>query len=236
MSGNTRNITGLSNNNIKRSIAGFTLVELVLSLTIMGILLITVFGVSTYYFTQITRNTLIVDMTVDSQNLLRTVVENLRYGAGVRQSNTISDPNAPPGGWNTSNINFIIIIAVPAADANHNYIIDPDTGSPYNNELVYFKSGSATMERILANPNASGNTLMTTCPQNLSSNSCPPDKHLIDNVQSMAFTLYDQDDAITTNPILARSVKIDLGMSKSTFGGPISLSNSIRITLRNRYL
>ena len=225
--------------NIKKVLAkntqAFTLVELTLSITIMGIMIVSIFGISLYYFTQVTRNSLITDMTIDSQNLLRTTVENLRYGAGVRQSNTISDANAPAGGWNTSNTNFIIVIAVPAVDTSRNYIIDPDTGNPYNNELVYFKSGIALMERTLANPEATGNSLKTSCPQNLASSSCPADKHLTDNVTSMVFTLYDQNDAVTTDPLLARSVKIVLGMSKSTFGGPINLSNSIRVTLRNRY-
>lgn len=214
---------------------GFTLVELLISITILGILIFTLFSVSTYYFTQITRNGLIVDMTTDSQNLLRSTVENLRYGAGVRQSNTIADPNAPSGGWNTSNTNFIIVIAVPALDNNRNYIIDSSTGNPYNNELVYFKSGSTLMQRTLAHPDASGNTLRSSCPSNLSSSSCPADKQLTQNVQNMVFTLYNQDNGTTTDPLQARSVKIDLTMSKSTFGGPINLSNSIRVTLRNRY-
>ena len=201
----------------------------------MGILVIGIFGVSTYYFTQITRNTIISDMTVDSQNLLRTTVENLRYGAGVRQSNTINDPNAPAGGWNTSNTNFIIVIAVPAVDSNRNYIIDPDTGNPYNNELVYFKSGTALMERTLSNSSAPSNTLKTSCPSASASPSCPADKYLTDNVQSMVFTLYDQDSVVTADPLLARSVKIDLTMSKNTFGGAVNLANSIRVTLRNRF-
>lgn len=215
--------------------AGFTLVELVISTTVLGVMLITLFGVSTYYFTQITRNTMMVNMTVDSQNLLRNTVEDIRYGAGVRQSNTISDPNAPSGGWNTSNTNFIIVIAVPAVDASHNYIIDSSTGNPYNNELVYFKSGNALMERTLANPSATGNTLLTSCPSASASPTCPADKFLTDNVSSMVFTLYDQDDAVTTDPLQARSVKIDLSMAKHTFGGTVSLANSIRVTLRNRY-
>lgn len=215
--------------------AGFTLVELVLSITIMTLMMTAIIGVSTYYFAQITRNAVMTDMTVDSQNLLRTTVENLRDGAGVRQTNTISDPNAPAGGWTTSNTNFIIVLAVPATDSSHNYIIDPDTGNPYNNELVYFKSGSTLMERVLANPAATGNTLQTTCPTSLATDSCRPDKFLTENVDSMVFTLYDQDNALTSNPLLARSVKIDLNLSKHTFGGIVSFANSIRVTLRNRY-
>lgn len=214
---------------------GYTLVELTLSITITGIIMVSLFAIVTNYFAVITRNNLAVDMTVDSQNLLRSTVEALRYGSGVRQTNTISDPNAPSGGWNTSNSNFVIILAVPVVDTNGDYIIDPDTGSPYNNELVYFKEGVSLHRRILAHTGATGNSLRTTCPQNLASSLCPADTKLIDYIDSMVFTLYNQDDALTSDPLQARSVKIDLTMERDTFGQPLVLDNSIRITLRNTF-
>jgi hypothetical protein len=51
----------------------------------------------------------------------------------------------------------------------------------------------------------------------------------------MVFTLYNQDDAVTTDPLLARSVRIDLGLQKRSFGTPLTLDNSIRVTLRNQF-
>lgn len=214
---------------------GFTMVELTVSIAITSLLTISLFGATTYYFSIITRNNELVQMTVDSQNLLRTAVEELRYGSGVRQSNTISDPNEPVGGWSTSNANFIIITAVPAVDSNDNYIIDPNTGAPYNNELVYFKSGTILYKRILAHPSASGNKLVTSCPAALAGPSCPADRKLVESVEDMVFTLYDQDNVLTSDPLLARSVKIDLSLEKDTFGDPLTLDNSIRVTLRNNF-
>lgn len=220
--------------NTKKS-AGFTIVELTISITITGILIVSLLAMSTYLFAMITRNNDLVEMSVDSQNLLRSTVEELRYGAGVRQTSTISDPNSPPGGWSTSNSNFIIIIAVPAVDSNDEYIIDSLTGSPYNNELVYFKSGNTLYKRTLANPSAVGNKLKTSCPAAVATTSCPADKQLIQYLNGMVFTLYDQDNALTTDPLKARSVKIDLSLMRDTFGQPLTLDNSIRVTLRNRF-
>lgn len=215
--------------------SGFTLIELLIVITVTAILSTALLGASLNYYALITRNNASIDMTASSQNLLRTTVESLRFGDGVRQSNTISDPNAPSGGWSTSDTNFVIIIASPALDSSHNYIIDPGTGSPYMNELVYYKSGSSLLERTLANPGATGDTLKTSCPASLATSSCPADKDLADFVTSMTFTLYDQDAALTTDTTQARSIKIDLTMSRQLFGTPISLSNSIRVTLRNRF-
>jgi Tfp pilus assembly protein PilE len=214
---------------------GFTVVELTIGIGVGAILFIAFMTVITDYFILITRNNASIDMTTSSQNLLRSTVETLRVSNGVRQTNSINDPNAPSGGWNTSNSNFVIVISTPAVDATHNYITDPDSGGPYMNELVYYKSGNSLMRRTLANPNATGNTSRTTCPANLASPTCPSDVDLADFFQSMSFTLYDQDAASTNDPTKARSVGINLTMQRNMFGSLITLNNNIRATLRNRF-
>lgn len=219
-----------------KTASGFTIPELVVSMVITGIIMVSLLSIVTYFFGIITRNSFMVEMSVDSQNLLRSTVEELRYGAGVRQSNVIFDANSPVGGWNTSNTSFIIIIAVPAVNSTNDYIIDPLTGDPYNNELVYFKTGTTLYKRTLAHTSATGNRLITSCPAALATPSCPADKKLIDNVDDMIFTLYDQDNALTIDPLLARSVKINLLLKRLTFGNPLTLDNSIRVTLRNNFL
>ena len=214
---------------------GFTLVELTVTISVTAIVAVVFLGIITNFFVTITRNNELVDMTVNSQNLLRTTVENIRFGNGVEQTNTISDPNAPAGGWNTSNTSFVIIIPVPAEDQSRNYIINPNTGSPYMNELVYYKNGSTLMERVLANPSASGNRTNNTCPAALATSTCRADPQLASFVSGMTFTLYDQDNNQTTNPTLARSVYITLTMQRNAPISPLSLSTNIRVTLRNRF-
>lgn len=214
---------------------GYTLPELMVSISLLAIISIGLLSIITYYFANITRNNFLIDMTNDSQNLLRVTVEQIRYGAGVRQTNTIADVNAPGSGWNTSNTAFVIIIAVPAVDSSNNYIIDPDTGSPYNNELVYFKQNTSLYRRTLAHPDAAQNSLKTSCPTGLVSASCPADIKLIDYIDTMVFTLYDQDNNTFSDPLSARSVKINLSMKRDTFGDPLTLDNSIRVTLRNDF-
>ncbi|OGL34707.1 hypothetical protein A3F65_03360 [Candidatus Saccharibacteria bacterium RIFCSPHIGHO2_12_FULL_47_16b] len=215
--------------------AGYTVPELTIATTVTAILFIAFLAAMTNYFFTITRNNAAIDMTVNSQNLLRNTVEALRLGDGVRQSNSINDPNAPPGGWNTSNDDFVIVIAEPAKDANREYIIDPLTGTPYINEVVYYKSGSLLLKRTLANPNAAGNTAVTSCPSEIATPECPADSILAEYVDSMVFSFYDQDGISTSDPLLARSIKIDLSMKRTTFASPLTLDNSIRVTLRNRF-
>lgn len=226
----------MSDNNTDNNDSGFTIVELLIALSVAVVVSLVVFGVAGSYFTTISRNKARTEMTVASQNLLRGTVENLRYGDGIRQNNAITDPNAPVGGWNTSNANFVVIIAVPALDSSRNYIIDTDTGSPYMNELVYYKNGSTLMRRKLANPDASGNAMKTSCPPAIANNACPPDTALAEWIKDMSFTLYDQDGAQTSTPAEARSINITLEMERYTnTSNPIDLTTSLRVTLRNRF-
>jgi type II secretory pathway pseudopilin PulG len=215
--------------------SGFTIVELTLALSVFAVLSVSMLAIIMTFFTTIIRNSVFVDMTVASQNFLRSTEENIRYGAGVRQTNTIIDANAPGAGWNTSNTSFVIIIAVPAQDSNREYIIDPVTGGPYFNELVYYRSGGLLLQRTLANPSATGNTLTTSCPPASASVSCPADKELLVDLNTIAFVFYDQDNVVTTDPLLARSVEINLQTSKDSFGDPLTLSNTVRVTLRNTF-
>lgn len=214
---------------------GFTIVELLISITLLGIISVSLLAIITNYFANVTRTNIFVEMTNDSQNLLRSVVEEIRYGAGVRQTNTITDANEPGGGWNTSNTNFVIVIAIPVKDSSGEFVIDALTGNPYNNEYVYYKNGSTLYKRILANPSATGNIEVTTCPEATASPSCPADIKYLDFLEDMVFVLYDQDNGVTTDATAARSVEINLSMSRDTFGEPLVLDNSIRVTLRNNF-
>lgn len=221
---------------LKKSQSGFTIVELNITMTLMAIVAVSFLAIFTNFLVASSRTNATIEMTSESQNLLRVMVEELRYGAGVRQTNTITDPNGPGGGWNTGNASFVIITAVPAQDSTNQYIIDPVTGGPYLNEFVYYKSGNELYKRTLAHPSATGNKLKTSCPAASASSSCPADRELAENIDTMSFTLYDQDNTLTTNAVNARSVKIDLSLRKKTFGQALTFDNSIRITLRNTFL
>jgi type II secretory pathway component PulJ len=216
-----------------KSSRGFTIAELNVTLFVGSLILLVIFAIFTNYFALITRNNVYVEMTADSQNLLRSMVEELRYGAGVRQNNTIYDANAPSGGWNTSNSNFVIIIAVPAKNNTGDYIIDTATSSPYKNEYVYYKNNGVLYKRILANPDAVGNNIKTTCPTGHTTSTCPEDIKLVENINTVTFSLYDQDDEPTNDALLARSVNIHAYLSQSVFGVTVGADNNMRITLRN---
>lgn len=181
------------------------------------------------------RTTLYAQLATESQTVLRSVVEELRQSSSIRTNNANPDSFAPGGSWTTSNSNLILIISTPALNSSNNFIIDSDTGDPYQNEIVYFASGGRLYKRFLANPSAPGNTRKTTCPQANSSASCPPDIIMTNNFKTLSFIFYDQDDATTTSIPNARSIRLFIQMERRSYGKTLTFDNNIRITIRNTY-
>lgn len=213
--------------------AGISIVELLVVIGVSSVLLVAFMTVSLYMYGDTIRGSVYSQMATESSTILRSVVEELRQSSSIRTSNANPDANAPGGGWTTSNSNLILIISTPALDSSNNFIMNPDTGYPYSNEIIYFASGSNLYKRYLVNASAAGNTRQTTCPQASSSSTCPPDVLMSNNFKDMSFIFYNQDDAVTTNIPDARSIKLFIQMQRLTFGKTLQFDNNIRITIRN---
>jgi type II secretory pathway pseudopilin PulG len=211
--------------------AGVTIVELLVVIGIASMLLLSFMTVSVYMYGDTIRSSLYAQLATESETVLRSVVEELRQSSAIETSNAIPDANAPGGTWTTSNSNLILIISTPALDSSNNFIINPSTGYPYQNEIVYYASGTKLYKRYLANPSATGNTRKTTCPT--ATVGCPADILMSDNFKTLDFVFYDQDDIVTTTIPSARSIKLLLQMQRKTYGKTLSFDNTIRITMRN---
>jgi type II secretory pathway pseudopilin PulG len=211
--------------------AGVTIVELLVVIGIASMLLLSFMTVSVYMYGDTIRSSLYAQLATESETVLRSVVEELRQSSAIETSNAISDANAPGGAWTTSNSNLILIISTPALDSSNNFIINPSTGYPYQNEIVYYASGTKLYKRYLANPSATGNTRKTTCPT--ATVGCPADILMSSDFKTLNFVFYDQDDNVTTTIPSARSIKLLLQMQRKTYGKTLTFDNTIRITMRN---
>ena len=213
---------------------GFTIVEMVIAMTVAGFLASAIFIATFDYFADVSRSEASATLALESQTILTQMTEDIRLADAISSTNAIADPNAPAGGWVTSDPSNVIIIESPAVDSNRNIIYNANTGFPYRNEFIYFNSGSNMYKRILANTAAVGNTQITTCPADKSSSSCPPDRLFSSNVGNLSFTFYDSSDNTTSNAGSARSVQLVVNMSKKVFARTLSFDNTTRVTLRNQ--
>jgi type II secretory pathway pseudopilin PulG len=203
--------------------------------TIVATILVGVlFTVTFLFYGSTIQNSTQARLAVESQNILRSIVEELRVGSGIREQNTVTDPNAPGGVWTTSNANLVLIISTPVLDGSNEFVINEDTGNPYQNELVYYALSNTLYKRYLANPSAAGNQFTTSCPEAEVSETCPSDVKLTDHFKDMNFTFYDQDDNETMLHADARSIRMVIEMERKAFGRTLGFSNDIRMTMRNQ--
>lgn len=222
----------LGNNNQQQS--GFTVLELVVVITVFNIVLISLLGIFSGYFANLMRSNIQTGLTIESQQVLSSITEDLRNAAAIRDTNLLPDANQP-GGWQTDEANDVLIIALPTLDSSRNFIEDPLTGKPYLDEIIYYQDASDFRKRILANPAATGNRLTTTCPPALATASCPADISYTLSFADLSFEFFDIDDVATADVAAARSVGVDIELLRnSPVGGDINLLNTSRITLRNQ--
>lgn len=219
---------------VKKNSKGFTLPELVISVTVAGILTMVLFAATFYYYVDTAQAETATNLALESQTILTQLTEDIRLADSIAGTNAIADANAPAGGWVTSNPSNIIIIENPAVDSSRNIIYDNNTGFPYSNEFIYFLSGGKMYKRVLANSAATGNTVTTTCPPDKVTPTCPADRLFSDNASNLSFTFYDSTGTATSDATKARSVALTVNMAKKSFGKNVTLSNSTRVTLRNQ--
>lgn len=217
---------------------GFTITELLIIITLIGLLIGPIVGGMFFFYGGVEAGKQQTELQMEAQTLLRSVSNELRVSSGIRNSNTIDGPTRASGGWNTSDENLELIIATPAQDSDDNFIINLDTGTPYLNELVYYVADNTLYERTLAHPDASGNSATTTCSINAASPSCsgsyPADKIISRYFQNMDFTFYDTVNDPTGAPSEARSFLMTVNLERQSFGRTLSANHDIRVTMRNQ--
>jgi type II secretory pathway pseudopilin PulG len=219
---------------IKNNHVGFTITELVISITISGILAVAFFTATFYYYANTAQTETATTLALESQAILTQLTEDIRLADSIASTNALTDPNGPGGGWVTSDPSNILIIESPAITSARDIIYDSSTGSPYRNEFIYFISGTSMYKRVLSNTSATGNTAKRTCPSASANATCPPDRLFSSSISNLTFTFYDAADATTANAAQARSVVLNVNMAKKNFGKTITLTNSTRVTLRNQ--
>lgn len=225
---------------------GFTLTELMVVMMITA-LFVTIIMTFLFYFW---RYSFVLDYTQESftqrLNANDYLRDSLGSAVGLVNQNSLPDSHTNmPDPEITSNLFWKPIHAIPA-----NYYTSSSTSAvpliyyrrysfntagnfilngnqPYEDEyILYIDSQSKQiMLRSIANTFATGNRLKTSCPPSIANSSCPSDKILIDNVESVGLRYFSRSG----NPIDWTSVWDDLN---STYAGPdFSQAEVVEITV-----
>jgi prepilin-type N-terminal cleavage/methylation domain-containing protein len=217
----------------KKSEAGFTLVELLIVMIVMGIMSLTLANFIVTWLQQSSLSQARTDLLTNAEMALDTVTNDIKLSGSADQNNRWPDSNGPGGnqfGWTSGS--QVLVLAKAAVDSSNN-IIFSDTAkyiSQKDNE-VYYLSGTTLYRRTLAS-SSPNDSAVTTCPPASASSTCPADETVATGVSNLSFTYYDADENVVT-PSNARSVQISITLSSAQGGQKVSTSYTARMVFRN---
>lgn len=214
--------------------SGVTLIELLVATSVIAILTILMMNFLASRLVDNASKNAHSDLELQSQLTLDVISRDIKHSANVDEQNRWPDdyaPGAPGNVLSWSSDGTTLVLARPSEDTSQNILFEDQTGYvSYKNNLIYFKDSSGTLyKRILAAPVA-GNGSQSTCPAGTAG--CSSDIRLAQNVDSFALSYFDAND----NPVPAseaRSVAINLSLSKTVFNRDLNIQQSIRAVFRN---
>lgn len=215
--------------------SGMTLVELLIALVITGLLMTVIVGFSTDKLRDSALQGAKNDLLTNAQTGLNRVTNDIRLANSADDQNRWSDNNAPgaPGdlySWNSSA--SVLILAIAAQDSSGNILFDDahDYVSAKNNSIYYVSNGTL-WRRTLAAPKT-GNAATTSCPSSTANATCPADRRVLDDVSDFQVTYYDGSDQ-QVDPSSARSIKLQVTLTRHVYGQNITVSYTTRMVFRN---
>ncbi len=215
--------------------AGFTLVELVTSITLIGILtgFVVAFGVNglANYNYAYNRSVLLDQAHIGLRNINETVL----HSAPADNNNRVEDPNGPGGpanlfGWASDS--DTLVLATVAQDNDGNILFEDELQYiSYKNNVIYYLDGNDLKRRVLA-ADIPDNSAVTTCPASAASSSCPEDKTILEDVDNFTVRYYDsQNQEVAPNN--SRSIGLEVSLSKEVQNRTISADYATRTVFRN---
>jgi len=217
---------------MKKSNAGFTVIELTIALAIAALVVIALFSTVINRFVEIRRIDARSNMQIDARNILQVIGDDLKQANAIDPEPRWNDNNEPSDGW-SSNSNTLIV-ASPAFDDNEDPLfIDPNQYITHNDNHIYYLSNNSIYRRIVKNPVAN-NAAITTCPPAQATQDCPADREIGTDVADINFSYHDAEGEEVTDVSLARSVRIELTIEQEIYSTPETLTRSIEIVMRNQ--
>jgi len=250
---------------------GFTLPELIVAMAMTAIVLTVVLTFLFYFW----RYSYVLDYTQESFTQRLNTNDYLRDSLGssvgliIQNGLPDSHTNAPDPAIG-SNLYWKLIHAVPtnyytngsgavplfyyrkySSNSSGSYIMNGQ--QPYEDEYVlYLDSDTKQMLlRSIPNTGATGNRLLASCPPAIANSSCPSDKILIENVESVGLryfsrsgnpidwtSVWDDLNNCYAGPDFPQAEVVELTVNvsrKARFSSSSSTKNStiIRVSLRN---
>lgn len=215
--------------------AGFTIVELITVIVVLVIVSAAVVTFSVNNTITAARVSTRADLLTNAQIGLDRMANDIRLSSKADDNNRWADNNSPTSpsnnyGWQSTGTT--LILATSAQTSNGTILFDDKADYiTTKNNYIYYLSGGTLYKRILAAP-VSGNSAVTTCPPSQATTSCPADKVVLTNVNSLSIQYFDNLNQ-QVDPASARSIQLTVQLGSTSFGQAITANYTTRMVFRN---
>ena len=220
---------------VRATDAGFTIVELLVALTVTGLVIGIMMNFMLNNLVQSSVQSAHANLLRESQQTLDLVANDIQLSANADQNNRWPDANAPSAPLNTFSwaSNSTTLVLATAATTSSKTIIfsDPLKYITQKNNIIYFVQNKTLYKRTVA-ASVAGNGAKTSCPKSIATSLCPADKELVHDVSSFSVNYLDGDNQSVT-PSNARSIELTLKLSAKTYRQVISETYTTRMVFRN---
>lgn len=212
---------------------GFTLVELLIAMTISVVILLAVTTFMVQFLQDNTAARVRSDLLADAQQTLDLIGEDVRLSSSADEHNRWPDSYAPGAPVDTlsweSDSDTLVLGLIAQTEAGDPIFSDAAQYITEKNSVVYFVEDSVLYRRMLP-ASVTGNEAVLTCPEAVVE--CAADRVMARNVTEFSIRYLDGTDAPITPPE-ARSVEVTLGLSTQRSGQTISAEYTARTVFRN---
>lgn len=219
----------------KLSISGVTLVELLITISLISILSLVLMNFMVEWVKQYAITQTRANLLTTAQDSLDIVTDSIRLSAAADQNNRWQDPHAPSApsnqlSWQSNSTTLVLASAVE--DTNGTILFsDPLNYTSHKNNQIFFVNNGVLYRRILAAP-VTGNSQKSTCPSASTTSECPADRKLAENVSAFSVNYLNAENQVVSPPN-ARSIELTLTLRKRQFNQDIESVDKTRMVFRN---
>lgn len=200
----------------KQNSAGFTIVEMLISIIVTALFIELLFQFAEFYLSTSTKTQTDLTSTAERMDATDLIREVLVDSSGMITQNSINDANAPDGSGTTWPVLHPTANGAPYASAVGAYqplmyfkriakktdgnLAIQNSGTACNNEYVLYRNTSnreirlRTLAYTMNAATCNGtNTESTTCPPTSTRAGCVADKLILSNVSSFLITYYNRN-------------------------------------------
>lgn len=212
--------------------SGFTLVELIIGMTITMLLTLVIVGIVATLLGQYAVGNVRQKQTAGVQTALIRISDDIRQSHTVLAQNIESDANAPtPNGWRTGT--EMLVLGKTPRDSSGNGLYDaPEYFSGNPDSIIYYLKGGTLYRRVVpaAYP-GNTNSPIISCPTD-PAGGCPGDSAILNDITQLQFTYFDVNNAVGAIPADTKSINVSITTGRQQSGHLLATTDSLRASIQ----